>query len=111
MYFTNVTRRIGRALVAGVFAVAAISLISPETAHARRGNNGAAIALGVVGGVLAGAAIASAAQGYYAPPPAYYYPYAPQAYSAAPAYSYAPPAAAYYAPAPYYGPRYNYGGY
>jgi hypothetical protein len=98
-----------------VFAVAAVSLSSPETAYARH-NNGAAIALGVLGGALAGAAIASAtAPGYYAAPPAYYYPYAPQIYSAPPAYYYTPapayyyaPAPTYYAPTPYYGPQYYY---
>jgi hypothetical protein len=88
-------------------------------AYAKHGN-GAAIALGIFGGALAGAAIASSiAPGYYAAPPSYYYPYAsPQAYVAvpAPAYYYAPayyaPAApAYYAPAPFYGPAYYYGGY
>ena len=82
----------------------------PGTAYARH-NNGAAIALGILGGALAGAAIsAGAAPGYYSPAPAYYYPYAP------PAYYYAPPAATYYAPAPYYGsqyygPQYYYSGY
>jgi hypothetical protein len=93
-------------------AVAAVSVISPGNAYARHGD-GAAIALGILGGALAGAAITSStAPGYYAPP-AYYYPYAPPAYAVAPApaYYYPPPAAAYYGPAPYYGPGYYYGGY
>jgi hypothetical protein len=111
MYGTSIARRIGRGLVALTFAVAAVSLTSPETAHAKHGN-GAAIALGVLGGALAGAAIASStAPGYYAAPPAYY-PYAPPVYSVAPApaYSYVPPPAVYYA-LPYYEPRYYYSGY
>lgn len=108
----SIARRVGRGLVVLAFAVSAGSLTSPGTAYARHGD-GAAIALGILGGALAGAAIASStAPGYYAAPPAYYYPYAPPVYSVAPApaYSYAPPPA-YYAPAPYYGPRYYYNGY
>jgi hypothetical protein len=110
---TSIARRIGRGLVALTFAVAMVSLTSPGTAYAKHGN-GAAIALGILGGALAGAAIASStAPGYYAAPPAYYYPYAPPVYSVAPApaYSYTPPPAAYYAPVPYYGQQYYYGGY
>ena len=95
------------------FAVTAGLLTSPGTAYAKHGN-GAAIALGILGGALAGAAIASSPPlGYYAAPPAYYYPPALPVYSVVPApvYSYVPPPAAYYAPVPYYGPRYYYGGY
>ena len=113
MYRTSIGRRTGRGLVAVTFAMAAASLTSPETAYAKHGN-GAAIALGILGGALAGAAIASSTgPGYYAAPPAYYYPYAPPVYSIvpAPAYYYAPPPAAYYTPVPYYGPQYYYGGY
>jgi hypothetical protein len=108
----SIARRVGRGLVVLAFAVSAGSLTSPGAAYARHGD-GAAIALGILGGALAGAAIASStAPGYYPAPPAYYYPYAPPVYSVAPApaYSYAPPAA-YYAPVPYYGPRYYYNGY
>jgi hypothetical protein len=101
MYRTSIGRRIGRGLVALTFAVAAVSLTSPGTAYARHGN-GAAIALGILGGALAGAAIASSAgAGYYAAPPAYYYPYAPPVYSVAPA-----PAYSYALAAAYYGQRY-----
>jgi hypothetical protein len=94
------------------FAVAAVALTPPRTAYARHGD-GVAIALGILGGALAGAAIASAGPGYYAAPSAYYYPYAPPAYSIAPApaYYYAPPPAAYYGPVPYRGPQYYYSGY
>jgi hypothetical protein len=107
MYRTSVARRTGRGAVALAFSIAAVSLTLPGTAYAR--HDGAAIALGVLGGALAGAAIsAGAAPGYYAEPPAYYYPYAPPAYAVAPppAYYYTPPVATYYAPVPYYGPQY-----
>jgi hypothetical protein len=110
---TGIARRIGRGLMVLTLAVSVGSLTSPGTAYAKHGN-GAAIALGVLGGALAGAAIASStAPGYYGSAPTYYYPYAPPVYSVVPApvYSYAPPPAAYYAPVPYYGPRYYYGGY
>jgi hypothetical protein len=118
MYLTSVARRTGRGLVVLAFSLAAVSMTLPGTAYARHGD-GAAIALGILGGALAGAAIsAGTASGYYAAPPAYYYPYAPPTYSVAPppAYYYAPPAAPYYAPVPYYGqqyygPQYYYSGY
>ena len=124
MYLTSVARRTRRGVVALAFSLAAVSLTLPGTAYARH-NDGAAIALGILGGALAGAAISSgSAPGYYAAPPVYYYPYAPPTYSVAPpaysvappAYYYAPPSAAYYAPAPYYGsqyygPQYYYSGY
>jgi hypothetical protein len=97
--------RIGEVrLRALAFIVTAGSLTSPGTAYAKHGD-GAAIALGIIGGALAGAAIASStAPAYYAAPPVY-------SVAPAPVYSYAPPPAAYYAPVPYYGPRYYYGGY
>ena len=110
---TGTARRIGRGLVVLAFTVSTGLLTLPATAYAKHGN-GAAIALGILGGALAGAAIASpAASGYYAAPPVYYYPYAPPVYSVAPApvYSYAPPPAAYYVPVPAYGPQYYYNGY
>jgi hypothetical protein len=115
MSFTSIGRRTGQGLTAvALVVIAAVSLTSPSTAYAKHGN-GAGIALGILGGALAGAAIASAtAPGYYAAPPAYYYPYAPYRYSAPPAYYYSPapayyyaPAPAYYAPTPYYGRPYD----
>jgi len=111
MYLTSVARRTGRGVVALAFSLVAVSLTLPGTAYAGH-NDGAAIALGVLGGALAGAAIsAGTAPGYYAAPPAYYYPYAPPT-----AYYNAPPAPAYNSPGPYYGsryyrPQYYYGGY
>jgi hypothetical protein len=105
---TGIGRPIARGLVVLTLTVSVASLTLPGTAYAKHGN-GAAIALGILGGALAGAAIASSpAPGYYAAPPAYYYPYAPPVYSVAPApvYSYAPSPPVYYAPAPYYGPKF-----
>ena len=110
---SNIARRIGRGLMVLTLAVSVGALTSPGAAYAKHGN-GAAIALGILGGALAGAAIASSSPpGYYATPPTYYPPYAPPVYSAVPApvYSYAPPPPAYYAPVPYYGPGFYYSGY
>ena len=79
-------------------AVAALSLTTPTPAQAGNGV-GAAIGLGILGGVIAGAAIASSippAYGY-GPPPAYDSP--PQSYQ-----GYYAPAPTYYdASQPYYG--------
>jgi len=110
MSVVSIARQTGRGLTAVAAVVAALSLASPQAAHAKHGN-GAAIALGILGGALAGAAIASATPpGYYAAPPAYYYPYAPQVYATPPGYYYTPPAT-YYSPPAYYGSGYYYGGY
>ena len=67
-------------------AIAALSLATPTPAHAGNGV-GAAIGLGVLGGVIAGAAIANST------PPAY-------AYGPAPAYYYPQPYQSYYGPSP-----------
>ena len=91
-------KQIGKgAVLAGAIAALSLSAI-PTTAHARGIGTGAAIGLGVLGGVLAGAAIASSAPPVYAaPPPAYDYP--PQPYQ-----GYYPPGPTYYqATQPYYG--------
>jgi hypothetical protein len=73
--------------------LATVSLTAlPTTAHAGHGGNGAAIGLGILGGVLAGAAIAATAPPVYAAPPSRYY-YPPQGYySQAPGYYYGSPA-------------------
>jgi hypothetical protein len=54
----SIVGQIGRGLMVLVLAVSVGSLTAPGTAYARHGN-GAAIALGILGGALAGAAIAS----------------------------------------------------
>jgi hypothetical protein len=90
MRSANIGQRIRRGLVAFAFVVVTASMASPGTAYAKHGND-AAIALGILGGALAGVAIASSTPpGYYTTPPGYYYPYAPPVYSAVPArvYSY-----------------------
>jgi hypothetical protein len=81
MAIVDFVQRHGRKLaiavaLAGTLAVSA----APQPAQAR----GDGVALGVVGGLVAGAAIAGAANtynpypyGYYAPPPPAYYPPAP----------------------------------
>jgi hypothetical protein len=96
---TRQMQKIGKGIVlAG--AVAGLTLMTPPTtAHAGGIGTGAAIGLGVLGGVLAGAAIASTPPVYGPPPaPAYYYP-------AQPYYEgyYAPPPTYYSTAQPYYG--------
>jgi len=90
--------RIGKS-VALAGAIAALSLTMPTAAQARNGT-GAAIGLGILGGVIAGAAIASSIPPAYGPPPAPAYYYPPQPYQ-----SYYGPAPTYYdaASQPYYG--------
>lgn len=93
MLATSFIKRAGP-VAAIVFALTAAAV--PNPAYARYGHDGGAgIALGIIGGILAGTAIASAQPGYAAPP-AYYYP---QAYDTPPAYY--GPQAGYYQPSPY----------
>jgi hypothetical protein len=107
------TGRRGLTVAAALFAAVSLTA-APITAHAR--NNGAGIALGVIGGVVAGAAIASTANAYggygyggygggygYSGYPAYAAP--AQNYYYAPQTSYYPQST-YYSATPYYG---NYG--
>jgi hypothetical protein len=98
--------RLGRGAVLAALLTAAVGLTAvPVTAEAGS-NNGAAIGLGILGGVIAGTAIAAATTPAYPAPPAYYYPPQGYYYNEYPGYSYAPP--------PYYGaygygyPAYNY---
>jgi hypothetical protein len=97
MSYVSRAKQIGRSVfVAG--AVSALSLTAmPIAAHANGPGVGAAIGLGILGGAIAGAAIASSAPPVYAAPPApvYYYPPAPVVYPAP-----------YYTPAPYGYPYY-----
>jgi hypothetical protein len=98
---TDCAARVGRVvLVAGVVAATAVSIV-PRTAQAGSGN-GAAIGLGILGGVIAGAAIAATAPPVYAAPPySYSYPPSGYYYNATPGY--------YYSPSPYYGSPAGYG--
>ncbi len=92
-------------VVAGTIAAFSLTAI-PTTAHAGGPGVGAAIGLGILGGVLAGAAIASTAPVYAAPSPYYYDPNG-YYYNTAPT-SYSQP---YYGAAPYPYPQYNSYGY
>jgi hypothetical protein len=96
MSYVSRAKQIGRGtIIAG--AVAAFSLTTaPTAAYAKGPGVGAAIGLGILGGVIAGAAIASSAPPAYAvpPAPAYYYP--PPGYY--------PPSPADYPAQPYYVP-------
>jgi hypothetical protein len=94
MTFVSTVTQIGRGVVmAG--ALAAFTLTTaPTPAHAGGPGVGAAIGLGILGGVVAGAAIAASQPPVYAAPSPYY-DYPPPGYYA--------PAPAYYG-APYYGP-------
>ena len=86
--FSSRFGQIGKGMVLAS-AVAALSFSAPTPAHAGNGI-GAAIGLGILGGVIAGAAIANSAQ------PAYAYGYTP-------AYDYPPqPYQGYYSPTPTY---------
>jgi len=103
MSYFNRAKQIGRGVVMAA-ALTAVSLtMAPTAAHANGPGVGAAIGLGILGGAIAGAAIASSGPPVYAvpPAPAYYYP-PPGYYSPAPI-DY--PAQPYYAPTWY---PYNY---
>jgi hypothetical protein len=100
MSYVSRVKQIGRGVViAG--AATALCLTTMPTARANGPGVGAAIGLGILGGALAGAAIASSAPWAYPVPPApgYYYPPPPAAVGY--------PAQFYYGPAPY-GYPYNY---
>ena len=103
MSYVSRATQIGRGVVTAG-ALMALSLATmPTTAYARDSGVGATIGLGILGGAIAGAAIASSPPPAYAvaPTPAYYYP-SPGYYSPAPV-NY--PAQPYYAPSWY---PYNY---
>jgi hypothetical protein len=102
---TDRAARIGRVvLVAGMVAATAVSVVPRAQAGS---GNGAAIGLGILGGVIAGAAIAATTPPVYAAPP-YSYSYPPGYYNnAAPGYYYSP-SPYYNSPAGYGYPYYNY---
>jgi len=96
MSYLSHGKQIGRGVVvAGTLTTLSLTAI-PTAAYANGSGVGAAIGLGILGGVIAGAAIESTAPPAYAvpPAPAYYYP--PQGYY--------PPSPAYYPAQPYYTP-------
>lgn len=73
-------------------AVALVSIAAPTSAEARC--RGCGVAAGVIGGIAAGAAIASASRPYYGSD-YYAYDYAP-GYAYGPAYAYEGPSYGYY---------------
>ena len=89
--------QIGRGVVMAGALAALMLTTAPTPAHTGGPGVGAAIGLGILGGVIAGAAVASQ-QPYYAPPPPYDYQ-AQYYYQPAPGYYSAPPP--YYWPSPY----------
>lgn len=94
-------------LAAIAILTAVASAAVPTAAYARHGD-GAAIALGVLGGAILGGAVtqgAVPAPGYYAPAPVYYYSPPPQPYYyTVPTYDAAP---SYDAPRSYYRARWS----
>jgi hypothetical protein len=105
MTCVSTVTQIGRGVVMAGAVAALMLTTNPIPAHAGGSDMGAAIGLGILGGVIAGAAVASSAPPYYGPspydyPPQYYYQPAPGYYGPpAPGYYSAPPA--YYWPTPY----------
>jgi len=93
MICASTVKQIGRGVVGAGALAALILTTAPTPARAGGPGVGAAIGLGILGGVIAGAAIASSASPVYAGPTPYDYP---------PQYYYYQPAPGYYG-APYYG--------
>jgi hypothetical protein len=100
-----VQKAVRGAVVAGTIAALSLTAI-PTTAHAGGPGVGAAIGLGILGGALAGAAIASTTAPVYAAPPAYYYPNG-YYYNPAPVYYSQPYYNNYSGYSPYYGYYYR----
>jgi hypothetical protein len=105
MSFSSRVKQIGQSLVV-IGALAAVPLATaPTAAFAKGPGAGAAIGLGILGGAIAGAAIASSPPPtYYVAPPAYYYP--PQGYYVPPSGNYA--TQPYYDATLYWSGPYNY---
>ena len=101
MHAISFLKRVG---AVATIAVTLTAAAAPNAAYAKHGN-GPGITLGIIGGMLAGAAIASSQPGYAAAP-AYYYQPPLTYYAHQRSYYYGPPEAyysrpAYYQPAPY----------
>ncbi len=101
-------KKLGRG-TAMAAALAGLSMTAaPSLARADGPGVGAAIGLGILGGVIAGAAIAATTPPVYAAPPSYYYYPQQGYYYNAPAPAYYNPPQPYYGSAPYGYPSYNY---
>ena len=95
MSYLSHAKQIGRGVVVAGTLTALSLTTKPTAAYANGSGVGAAIGLGILGGVIAGAAIASSPPAYAVPPaPAYYYP--PPGYY--------PPSPGNYPAQPYYTP-------
>lgn len=95
------TKKILPALL--ITAVLAASVSTSASAHDRGGNNGLAIAAGIIGAVAIGSVIANANSGpVYAPPQQVYQPAPQPVYYEAPQQVYYQPAPVYVRPAPVY---------
>ena len=96
MSYVSRAKQIGRGVVVAG-AMTALALTAMPTA-ARANGPGVGAAIGILGGTIAGAAIAASTPPVYAvpPAPAYYYPPGPVVYPAQP----------YYTPGPYGYPYY-----
>jgi len=96
-----ITKKIIPALL--ITAVLAASVSTSASAHDRGGNNGLAIAAGIIGAVAIGSMIANANSGpSYAPPQQVYQPAPQPVYYQAPQQVYYQPAPVYVRPAPVY---------
>ncbi|ASU37008.1 hypothetical protein hmeg3_01015 [Herbaspirillum sp. meg3] len=96
-----ITKKILPALL--ITAVLAASVSTSASAHDRGGNNGLAIAAGIIGAVAIGTVIANANSGpSYAPPQQVYQPAPQPVYYQAPQQVYYQPAPVYVRPAPVY---------
>ena len=96
-----ITKKILPALL--ITAVLAASVSTSASAHDRGGNNGLAIAAGIIGAVAIGSMIANANSGpSYAPPQQVYQPAPQPVYYEAPQQVYYQPAPVYVRPAPVY---------
>jgi hypothetical protein len=89
--------KLGRATAMAAALAALSTTAMPAVARANGPGVGAAIGLGILGGVIAGAAIAATTPPVYAAPSSYYY-YPQQGY-----YDNIPAPTYYNAPQPYYG--------
>ncbi len=99
-----ITKKIIPALL--ITAVLAASVSTSASAHDRGGNNGLAIAAGIIGAVAIGSMIANANSGpSYAPPQQVYQPAPQPVYYEAPQQVYYQPAPVYVRPAPVYEER------
>ena len=103
MSYVSRAKQIGRGVVTAGALTALLLAAAPTTTYAKDPGVGADIGLGILGGAIAGAAIASPAPPAYAVAPTSEYYYPPPGYYSPASVNY--PAQPYYAPSWY---PYNY---